>query len=89
MGNVVEFAYPEEWIHELGKRILKIHIKEYAKRNRFNYSLGEGKEIDWTAVSRALIDVGYDGWITAEVPFGNLEAMKDVVLRMNRLLQLD
>ena len=88
VGNVVEFAYPEEWIRELGKRILKIHIKEYAKRNRFSYRLGEGKEIDWSAVRSALIEVGYDGWITAEVSFGDLEAMKDVVLRMNRLLEL-
>jgi L-ribulose-5-phosphate 3-epimerase len=88
VGNVVEFAYPEEWIRELGKRILKIHIKEYAKHNRFDYRLGEGKEIDWAAVRNALIEVGYDGWITAEVPFGKLEAMKDVVLRMNRLLEM-
>ena len=88
VGNVVEFGYPEEWIHELGKRILKVHIKEYAKPRRFKYRLGEGNEIDWTAVRSALIDVGYDGWITAEVDFGDLEAMKDVVQRMNRLLQL-
>jgi L-ribulose-5-phosphate 3-epimerase len=88
VGNVVEYGYPEEWIRELGKRILKIHIKEYAKPRRFNYNLGEGKEIDWAAVRSALIDVGYGGWITAEVGFGNLEAMKDVVQRMNRLLEL-
>ena len=42
VGNVVEFGYPEEWIRELGKRILKVHIKEYAKPKRFNYRLGEG-----------------------------------------------
>jgi hexulose-6-phosphate isomerase len=85
VGNVVEFGYPEEWIRELGKRILKIHIKEYAKPKRFDYRLGEG-EIDWSAVRSALTDVGYDGWITAEVGFGDLAAMKDVVARMNRLL---
>jgi hexulose-6-phosphate isomerase len=88
VGNVVEYGYPEEWIRELGKRILKIHIKEYAKRDRFSYRLGEGKEIDWSSVRAALIDVGYDGWITAEVPYGNLETMKDVVRRMNEVLQL-
>lgn len=86
VGNVVEYGYPQEWIHELGKRILKIHIKEYAKRNRFNYLLGEGKEIDWSAVRSALISAGYDGWITAEVPYGDLEKMKDVVRRMDLLL---
>jgi hexulose-6-phosphate isomerase len=88
VGNVVEFGYPEEWIRELGKRILKVHIKEYAKEKRFNYRLGEGKEIDWPAVRGALKEAGYDGWITAEVPYGDLEALKDVVNRMNDVLQL-
>ncbi len=87
VGNVVEFAYPQEWIRELGKRILKIHIKEYAKPKRFSYKLGEG-EIEWPAVRKALLDVGYEGWITAEVEFGDLAAMKDVVRRMNQVLQI-
>jgi len=85
VGNIVEYGYPEEWIRELGKRILKVHIKEYAKAKRFDYRLGEG-EIDWNAVRTALLEVGYDGWITAEVGLGDLETMKDVVRRMNRLL---
>ena len=80
VGNVVEFGYPQEWIRELGKRILKVHVKEYAKPQRFNYLLGEGKEIDWPAVRRAFEDVGYKGWISAEVPMKDL---KDVVHRMD------
>jgi hexulose-6-phosphate isomerase len=87
VGNVVEFGYPQEWIRELGKRILKIHIKEYKKEKRFNYKLGEG-EIDWPEVRKALVEVGYQGWITAEVPRGNLDEMKDVVGRMTKLLQI-
>lgn len=82
VGNVVEFGYPQEWIRELGKRIVKVHIKEYKKDKRFSYLLGEG-EIDWPAVRSALIDVGYEGWITAEVPKTNLS---DIVARMNKLL---
>jgi L-ribulose-5-phosphate 3-epimerase len=87
VGNVVEFGYPEEWIRELGKRILKVHIKEYKKEKRFSYPLGEG-EIDWAAVRTALSETGYKGWVTAEVGYGDLEAMKEVVRRMNELLQL-
>jgi L-ribulose-5-phosphate 3-epimerase len=86
VGNVVEYGYPQEWIRELGKRILKIHIKEYAKSKRFSYSLGEGNEIDWAAVRSALTDIGYDGWITAEVGYGDLAKMKDVVERMDKIL---
>ena len=44
VGNIVEYGFPEEWIRELGKRILKIHIKEYAKPKRFDYKLGEGRD---------------------------------------------
>jgi hexulose-6-phosphate isomerase len=88
VGNVVEFAYPEEWIRELGKRIMKVHIKEYAKDKRFNYRLGEGGEINWSAVRAALLEAGYDGWVSAEVRYGSLDEMKDVVARMNSVLEL-
>ena len=86
VGNVVEYGYPQEWIHELGKRIARIHIKEYAKSKRFSYPLGEGGEIDWKSVRQALIDVGYNGWITAEVGGGTVEEWKDVVKRMDQIL---
>lgn len=86
VGNVVEYGYPQEWIRELGGRIAKVHIKEYAKPNRFGYKLGEGKEIDWKAVRQAFLDVDYRGWITAEVPMGDLENLKDVVRRMDEVL---
>ncbi len=85
VGNVVEFGYPQEWIRELNKRILKIHIKEYKKAKRFDYALGEG-EIDWPAVSKALRDIGYEGWITAEVGYGEIDHLKDVVKRMDKVL---
>jgi hexulose-6-phosphate isomerase len=85
VGNVVEYGYPQEWIHELGPRIAKIHIKEYGKKDRFKYPLGEG-EIDWKAVRQALVDVGYEGWLTAEVGMRDPAGLKDVVKRMNDLL---
>lgn len=85
VGNVVEYGYPQEWIRDLGKRIVKIHIKEYAKPKRFGYPLGEG-EINWPAVVAALREIGYEGWITAEVGLGDLAQMKDVVQRMDKIL---
>ena len=88
VGNVVEYGYPQEWIRELGKRILKVHIKEYAKPKRFDYPLGEGQEIEWPAVRQAFVDISYQGWFSAEVPMGDLNHMKDVVARMNRILQI-
>ena len=86
VGNVVEYGYPQEWIRELGHRILKVHIKEYAKPKRFDYLLGDGKEIDWKEIRQAFADIKYDGWITAEVPLGDLDSAKDIARRMDALL---
>ncbi len=87
VGNVVEFGFPQEWIRELGHRILKVHIKEYAKPKRFGYPLGEG-EIDWPAVTRALdrcrlrrLDHGRGG-------VRRPRALKDVVRRMDKILSV-
>ena len=88
VGNIVEYGFPEHWIRTLGSRILKIHIKEYAKPKRFDYALGEGKEIDWKEVRKALDDIKYQGWVTAEVAYGDLDTMKDVVKRMDKVLEL-
>lgn len=87
VGNVVEYGYPQEWIRELGSRIVKIHIKEYKKDKRFGYELGEG-EIDWPGVRKALLDVKYEGWITAEVGYGDSARLKDVVRRMDKILEM-
>ncbi len=88
VGNVVEFGYPEEWIRELGKRILKVHIKEYAKAKRFSYQPGRGGRDRLERRAHGPSDAGYTGWLTAEVSYGTLEEMKDVVRRMNSLFQL-
>ena len=82
VGNVVKFSPPQDWIRVLGKRIAKIHVKEYGKAKGFNYLLGEG-DIDWKAVRQALLDIGYEGWITAEV---GKQDLPDIAARMNRLL---
>ena len=86
VGNVVEFGYPAEWIRELGDRIVKVHVKEYAKRERFSYKLGEGGEIDWEDVRRAFEEVGYDGWITAEVGANGRDELAEVHRRLEDLL---
>ncbi|WP_266079990.1 sugar phosphate isomerase/epimerase family protein [Haladaptatus caseinilyticus] len=70
VGNVKRFGHPEQWIRILGERIERIHVKDYRADvdtiDAFTYPL-EG-DVDWTAVTEALLAIGYDGWVTAEVP---------------------
>lgn len=93
VGNVITYGWPEQWIHILGKRIQKLHIKEYslAKRDKTGPSSGfdvkflEGDN-DWPAVMKALDDIGYQGWGIAEQPGADSpEGLKDLADRMDKI----
>ena len=96
VGNVASIGQPEQWIRILNKRILKLHIKEFNKEKAekegrskgFGWSLGDPGGIDWPAVVKALADIGYTGWATAEFRGGDKDAMKDAADRMDKVLQL-
>src|SRR6202045_1427894 len=56
VGNVVISGYPQDWIRTLGKRIIKLHIKDFKfeKREVAEWvPLREG-EINWPEVYKAL-----------------------------------
>ncbi len=69
VGNVLPSGYPEHWIHILGKRIKKVHLKDYRRNpgglNSFVDILSG--DVNWREVRRALDDIGYDGWVTGEM----------------------
>lgn len=89
VGNVVIYAYPQDWIRTLGPRIAKIHLKDFnfdRPNGRFTWKpIGEG-DIDWPEVRRALQDIGYAGYVTTEVAGGDAAYLKDVVARVDRFL---
>ena len=72
VGNVLLTGYPDHWIHILGSRITRVHIKDF-KRSVGTVDgfvdLLEG-DVDFEAVKRALSEINYDGYVTAEmIPF--------------------
>jgi len=90
VGNVVNYGWPEQWIRILGKRIVKLDIKEYSRKRRdaegpyrgFDVELGEG-DCNWPAVMAALREIEYTGWGTAEVPGGDEARLRDIARRMD------
>ncbi len=69
VGNVLLYGYPDQWIRILGKRIKKVHVKD------FKTGIGNGRafcnplqgDVPWARVRTALEEIGYDEYITAEV----------------------
>lgn len=90
VGNIVRYGWPDQWVHILGKRILKVDIKEYSRKKQkeegiwegFKVELGEG-DSDWEKVNKALKAVGYSGWGSAEMAGGGHERLKDISQRMD------
>lgn len=93
-GNILAFGFPEQWIRILGKRVAKVHIKEYSRKLAdsqgrsagFKANLLEG-DVNWPAVMRALDDTGYRDWATIEQPGGDTpEGLKDLNDRLIKIL---
>lgn len=90
VGNVLLYGYPQHWIRTLGSRIRKVHIKGFDARTFTWTQLLEGSA-DWASVMRALRDVGYNGYLTAELPVdkGNpLGRLRQIGMDMDKILAL-
>ena len=86
VGNIEHYAVPHHWIHELDKRIVKVHLKDYSRSKGF-VNLGEGS-VNWPAVRQAFADVGYTGEATVELRGGDREYLADLGQRVDKLLGL-
>lgn len=86
-SNMMKYGVPPAtWIRQLGKRMLKFDFKGYSLTKQW-VPIGEGDE-NWPEVLKALDEVGYHGWATAEVAGGGEKELRDVAERMNRVLGL-
>ncbi len=95
-SNMLRYGVPAaEWIRQLGKRMLKFDFKGFDKRKYDDpatrkeawVKIGEGTE-DWPEVLKALDEVGYRGWATAEVSGGGERELRDIYERMERIFTL-
>ncbi len=69
VGNVLYIGHPEHWVKILGKRIKKVHFKDYRRAAGDLYGFVDllSGEVNWPAVMAKLAEIGYDNWVTAEM----------------------
>ena len=91
VGNayLLRSAPPEQWIRILGNRIRRLHLKDGLAVGRMmvRVMLLTG-EVDWRAVMCACKEIGYDGYMTAEVasyPHYPRKAVHDISAAMDIL----
>ncbi len=97
IGNAGRVGPAEKWINLLGKRIVKIHVKDFSAKPATPGARGGARpklldgDTNWPAVMQALDRAGYSGWGISEQPgeqASNLETARDLAQRMDKIFAL-
>ncbi|TWU31559.1 sugar phosphate isomerase/epimerase family protein [Novipirellula artificiosorum] len=86
IGNHWRYGDPAAWIRTLDKRIKKLDIKGFSRQTGEFTKITEG-DIDWPSVKQALRDIGYTGWLAAEVGGGGPERLTEISDHLEQALQ--
>lgn len=87
IGNHWKFGNMGDWIRTLGKRIIKLDVKGFSRKENKWTRIGEG-DIDFADVTRALGEIGFAGWCAAEVAGGDLDELRRIAAEMDKAFGL-
>lgn len=98
VGNIINYGWPEHWIPVLGKRIQKLHIKEFSRQKRDKEGLWKGFAVqlldgdnNWPAIMKAVDETSYRGWAITEQPGTDSdtpEKLQTLCQRLEKILAL-
>lgn len=91
IGNHWKYGQPGEWIRAFGRRCVKLDVKGFsraAKGGKGAFTdIGAG-DLPWGDVRKALGEIGFTGWATAETGGGGVDRLKVVREQMQRAFGL-
>jgi len=89
IGNNYRHGQPGDWIRAFGRRCVKLDVKPGSRTGKRGREIAsEGDEIPWADVRKALDEIGFAGWATAEVGGGPLERLTQVRQQMQKAFAL-
>ncbi len=87
VGNIIIYGYAQDWVRTLGKRIVKIHLKDFKRKGYQWANLLDG-DVNWPQVRRTLDQIGYDGFLTPELHGGDQAYLTDLAGRIDRIFAM-
>ena len=87
IGNHWKYGQPGDWIRAFGHRCFKLDVKGYSRANNGWADIGEG-DLPWADVRKALDEIHFSGWATAEVGGGDLARLTKVRQQMEQVFGL-
>jgi hexulose-6-phosphate isomerase len=88
IGNVVKNGWPEDWIRTLGKRINRVHMKDFNKKKMQFVKLTEG-DVNWKEVRKAFEEIGYTNFCTVEFNGDDYLEPDELVRRLDKIFSGD
>lgn len=85
LGNHWKYGDVAEWVETLGSHIQKLDIKGFSRATGGFTDVTEG-DIDWGSVRRALVKIGFQGWVAAEVGRGDEERLAKIANQIETAL---
>jgi len=87
VGNMILFGYAQDWIRTVGKRIAKIHLKDFKRKGSQWTNLLDG-DVNWPQVRMALEEIGYRGYMTTELSGGDEAYLTDLAQRIDKIIAM-
>ncbi len=85
VGNHWKYGQPGDWIRAFGHRCVKMDAKGFSRaKNKWADITSEDDDLPWADVRKALAEIGFTGWATAEVGGGNVERLTQVRQQMQK-----
>lgn len=88
IGNHWKYGQPGEWIRTFGPRCVKLDVKGFSRAQGKFTDIGKG-DLPWGEVRKALADIGFCGWATAEVGGGDVGRLREVRRQMQEVFGLE
>ena len=87
VGNMILFGYAQDWLRTVGKRIVRIHLKDFKRDGSRWTNLLDG-DVNWPKVRRALTEIAYSSYLTTELAAGDEAYLTDLARRIDKIIAM-
>ncbi len=83
LGNHWKYGQPGQWLAPVRQAAVKLDVKGFSRADNQFTDIGAG-DLPWAQVREALADIGFTGWVTAEVGGGDVKRLTQVREQMQK-----
>ena len=87
VGNMILFGFAQDWVRTVGKRIVRIHLKDFRRKGSEWTNLLDG-DVNWPQVRKALGEIGYSSYMTTELAGGDEAYLTDLAQRIDKIIAM-